>query len=320
VIVSARSLIEGFDVPEADLGIVVASSASPRQRIQSIGRVLRKYRDAGGEQKSSRVCVLYIRDTVDEAIYEREDWDRLIGLDRNRYFAWDPPDLPNEQQGSPRIAIPGEEEIDLATLKPGDRYPGRYQGAEYSVDAHGNVLDSDRHVALNPQGIPDAVIALRGQPGRFRVTPRRRVVLVRVPETETETEAEAEWTTRFATVLKSPFAFAETSVDSPSPGELDVSTLAPGDTYPGPLAPAEEFRFRQRRGGTIARKVRGGELSARGPDAERLTDVLRAFSRTTAPVSRFFVNELGHAFWREHGTARFLAALDHGLEFPETLA
>ena len=44
VIVSARSLIEGFDVPEADLGIIVASSSSPRQRIQSIGRVLRKPR------------------------------------------------------------------------------------------------------------------------------------------------------------------------------------------------------------------------------------------------------------------------------------
>src|SRR5262249_44746003 len=147
--------------------------------------------------------------------------------------------------------------------------------------------DPDCHVALNPQGIPDAVVALRGQPGRFRVTPRRRVVLVRVPE------AEDEWTTRFAAVLANPFVFAETSQDAlDSPAEVDVSALDPGDPYPGPLAPAEEFRFRQRRGGTIARKVRGGELSARGPDAERLTDQLRAFSRTAAPVSRFFVNEL----------------------------
>ena len=53
VVVSARSLIEGFNVPEADLGIIVASSSSARQRIQSIGRVLRRYRDTSGEQKSS---------------------------------------------------------------------------------------------------------------------------------------------------------------------------------------------------------------------------------------------------------------------------
>ena len=51
-----RIISEGFDVPEADLGIIVASSSSPRQRIQSIGRVLRRVRDASGEEKSSRIC------------------------------------------------------------------------------------------------------------------------------------------------------------------------------------------------------------------------------------------------------------------------
>src|SRR5205823_3759588 len=115
VIVSARSLIEGFDVPEADLGIIVASSSSPRQRIQSIGRVLRRVRDASGEEKSSRICVLYMRDTVDETIYEKEDWDRLIGLDRNRYFLWDPPADPVEQPQPPRDAIPPESEIDFSS-------------------------------------------------------------------------------------------------------------------------------------------------------------------------------------------------------------
>lgn len=311
VIVSARSLIEGFDVPEADLGIIVASSTSSRQRIQSIGRVLRKYRSAEGEQKSSRVCVLYVRDTVDEMIYEKEDWNRLIGLDRNRYFHWDPPNDPVEQAGSPRVAIPGEDEIDLSELSVGDVYPGRYKGAEYSVDARGNVLDAERNVALNPQEVPGAVIAVRGQPGRFRVSPRRGALLVRVPEPD------GEWATRFVGRLEQPFVFAETSEDTDRAVELDVSSLAPGDPYVGPLAPAEEFRFRQRGGGTITRKVRGGELAARGPDAERVVAVLRGLSRTDAPVTRFYVNTLGHAFWREEGKARFIAALERRLEFPE---
>src|SRR5205823_6089214 len=69
VIVSARSLIEGFNVPEADLGVIVASSSSTRQRIQSIGRVLRRYQSVSGQEKASRICVLYVRDSVDDRIY-----------------------------------------------------------------------------------------------------------------------------------------------------------------------------------------------------------------------------------------------------------
>ncbi|MBM4023620.1 MAG: DEAD/DEAH box helicase, partial [Planctomycetes bacterium] len=42
VIVSAKSLIEGFNVPAADVGIIAASSGSVRQRIQSLGRMLRR--------------------------------------------------------------------------------------------------------------------------------------------------------------------------------------------------------------------------------------------------------------------------------------
>src|SRR5581483_9522781 len=65
VIISAKSLVEGFNVPSADLGIIVASSGSVRQRIQSLGRMLR--RKAG--TRTARIIVLYIRDTEDEAIY-----------------------------------------------------------------------------------------------------------------------------------------------------------------------------------------------------------------------------------------------------------
>ncbi len=312
VIVSARSLIEGFNVPAADLGIIVASSASPRQRIQSIGRVLRKFSVGEGEEKSSRICVLYVRDTVDETIYEKQDWDRLIGVDRNRYFAWDPPSDPIEQSGSPRAAIPDEEQVDVATLKPGDLYPARYQGAEYSVDTRGNVVDADRHLALNPQGVPELVIDVRGKPGRFRVTPRHHAILVRA------NGEDGEWSTRFAGQLKEPFRFPETPESlTPGTGDLDVAALSPGDDYPGPLTPAEELRFRQRQGGVIARKVRGGETVARGVEAERLLEALRKLTRTESPLTRFYVNELGHAFWREAGRGRFIAALEGDLGFPK---
>lgn len=41
VLVTCRALDEGFDVPETDVGIIAASTATRRQRIQRLGRVLR---------------------------------------------------------------------------------------------------------------------------------------------------------------------------------------------------------------------------------------------------------------------------------------
>lgn len=41
VLVTCRALDEGFNVPETEIGIVAASTATRRQRIQRLGRVLR---------------------------------------------------------------------------------------------------------------------------------------------------------------------------------------------------------------------------------------------------------------------------------------
>lgn len=307
VVVSARSLIEGFNVPEADLGIVVASSSSPRQRIQSIGRVLRRYRDADGDQKTSRVCVLYIRDTVDDAIYDREDWDRLIGLQRNRYFAWDPPRAPVELPGPPRRPPPSEEEVELSDVDFGDVYPGRYDGDEFSTDSQGNVVDADGRIALNPQDIPDRLVKLRGRPGRFKVTPKRSVVLIR-----RQREGD-EWETLFGGVLAEPFDFGAMNR---SGGVVDPSQLGAGDIYVGPLEPAQELRYRQRRGGVIARRIRGGEAYARGRDAERAVESIRELTRLHGPITKVFLNDLGHMFWRDAGTPRFITTVGDDFEFP----
>jgi superfamily II DNA or RNA helicase len=41
VLVTCRALDEGFNVPETEIGIIAASTATRRQRIQRLGRVLR---------------------------------------------------------------------------------------------------------------------------------------------------------------------------------------------------------------------------------------------------------------------------------------
>ena len=307
VIVSARSLIEGFNVPEADLGIIVASSSSPRQRIQSIGRVLRTYRSRTGEEKSSRVYVLYIRDSVDEQIYEKEDWDELVGLDRNRYFRWEPPEDPVELPDQPRSAVPRETDIDLNSLSLGDTYPGRYEGTEFSADSQGNVTDTDGRVAVNPQGIPEVIQRLKGRLGRFRATARSYAILVRV---QTDTDS---WTTLYGGTLSEPFDFG---TESASPANFQVGNLTVGEPYPGPIHPSEEYWFRQRRGGVIGKRIRGGEAFAHGEAADRLVSVLREIRRAQSSVSKIYVNQLNHVFWRENGLPRFIAALESKLEFP----
>ena len=56
-----RILDEGVDVPDADLGIVMASNRSRRQMIQRLGRVLRKRPD-----KIARFVVLYAENSVED--------------------------------------------------------------------------------------------------------------------------------------------------------------------------------------------------------------------------------------------------------------
>ena len=41
VLVTCRALDEGFNVPETELGIIAASTATLRQRIQRLGRIVR---------------------------------------------------------------------------------------------------------------------------------------------------------------------------------------------------------------------------------------------------------------------------------------
>jgi len=308
VVVSARSLIEGFNVPAADLGIIVASTKSTRQRIQSIGRVLRKHLLPGGEEKAARICVLYVRDTVDEFIYEKADWDRLLGVERNLYFVWTPPAEPERQSGPPRAYLQDESEVDVDALQIGDPYPGRYEGIEYTCDTLGNVVDSEGRYARNPQDVCDRVIHAKGEPGRFLVTPRRHLILVLTKDGD-------HWQPRYAGRLAEPFQF-----DPPQVGKLEDAAreLTPGEPYPGPLHGSVELRFRQKRGGVVARRVPGGEEYAVGPAADHLIEVLWTLaSQRGRPIAKFFVNSTtNEAYWIEGGKAFFIARLPEPLMFP----
>ena len=66
VLVSSQVLDEGFDVPEADLAIVVGGTSSARRHVQRIGRVLRP-RDG----KHARIYELVVSETTEVSYVER---------------------------------------------------------------------------------------------------------------------------------------------------------------------------------------------------------------------------------------------------------
>jgi superfamily II DNA or RNA helicase len=190
VIISAKSLVEGFNIPSADLGIIAASSGSVRQRIQSLGRMLR--RKAG--DRSARIIVLYVRDTEDEAIYEKADWETIVGAERNRYFLWNASlGLPwtqglQETSKPPRTYRPPSWEIDVDDLSSGDPYPGHPSGLDLRVDQSGNLrTDDGTLVPVPPQFI--AAIVDRNPHRRARRTPAGHLI-VRVDPKGSD---EADW-------------------------------------------------------------------------------------------------------------------------------
>ena len=60
ILVSCKNLDEGLDVSETDVGIVTSSTGSQRQRVQRLGRVLRK------KQSHVYFYYIYVKDTTEE--------------------------------------------------------------------------------------------------------------------------------------------------------------------------------------------------------------------------------------------------------------
>ena len=324
VVVSARSLIEGFNVPAVDVGIIAASSGSVRQRIQSLGRVLRRHRSRDGEEKSSVVHILYARNTVEDRIYGKIDWDRTTGVQQNLYFEWDPPEEPRRQDGPPRHPLPDETEVDVSELRQGDEYPGRYQGHEYTCDMLGNVRDASGAYASNAGDLSESVRDVKGSAGRFRITPRLGHVLVRVPRND-------DWVTLLAGQRKEALEFGE-ATNAPNSKTVNperwVTLAAPGDEYPFPNIAIDDdtVMYKQKRGGVLSRRVSNGEVFARhgdkaddpakGTAATRLLDAIRELRQGGRMVSKLQINELHHVLFRERGRLILVCVLDANLEFP----
>lgn len=143
VMLSVKALIEGVDVPDADTGIIRVSSGSVRQRIQTLGRILRT---GDNPDRQSELYVLYARDTVDENIFREYDWEEQLGNADVDHLHWEVEDSVLEGElvkgDRPEVqAYTSPSFPDVAELEPGDPYDGPTHGYKISVDAEGRPFE-----------------------------------------------------------------------------------------------------------------------------------------------------------------------------------
>lgn len=92
VLVSARALQQGIDLPALDLLITAASSSSPLQRIQACGRGLRVNRGPRGlrvfDGRVKQIHHFYIGGTTDCRIYQDLGWTHEFGSENVSWLSW----------------------------------------------------------------------------------------------------------------------------------------------------------------------------------------------------------------------------------------
>lgn len=170
VMLSVKALIEGVDVPDADTGIIRVSSGSVRQRIQTLGRILRT---GDNPDEQSQLYVLYARDTVDENIFREYDWDDQLGSAEIEHYHWETNDsvLDGELVLGNRPDVSGFKQPECPEtdeLSPGDSYVGPRQGYKISVNNEGRPFEktgSGRQFIRNDEINDAAAIVYRLKKG-----------------------------------------------------------------------------------------------------------------------------------------------------------
>lgn len=86
ILIACKALDEGIDVPDAGIGIILSGTGMQRQRIQRLGRILRR----SGRKERAVLYYLFVKESTEEKIYfplqreyfQVEDWEYQRGLIR----------------------------------------------------------------------------------------------------------------------------------------------------------------------------------------------------------------------------------------------
>jgi superfamily II DNA or RNA helicase len=128
MMISAQALAQGFDVPGAEVGLIRSSSGNVRQRIQTIGRLIRKKGD-----KTAVIWILFVKRTGEESIFSELDWESELPEGEDVQSYWE-----LSENKSKIVRIGGAEslpvydraleeseieQIDVSGLEIGESYP-----------------------------------------------------------------------------------------------------------------------------------------------------------------------------------------------------
>jgi len=139
VFLSVRMFSEGVDLPDVDLGIIVASSSSVRQKIQTMGRIVRKSKT----KDIARIFNIFIKDTADELIFRKINWDNIVGENRMKTLSWpEKTDIKLDQIKQNKYRSEEEETIRIneGRLQIGDVYTAKLSGKKFSFDSEWNLF------------------------------------------------------------------------------------------------------------------------------------------------------------------------------------
>jgi len=320
VLVSVKSLIEGFNVPAVDVGIIVASSSSVRQRIQSMGRVMRKHMSVDGNAKTSSINVLYIHNTVDDTIYRKLNWDKILGVDSNFYYRWHDNNEIEDVGRPPHLPPLFDTEVDVTNLHEGDTYIGAYEGTEYSVDHAMNVVDLSNIVMSNSSELAQAVLRVKG-PGRFKITKSKNCAIVLLPDSEKK------WIVKFVKQLEKPLMPIQEIEMSKANLQEWINQAKPGDIFPEvKLEILNEYSFKLKRGGVIVKKVTNGAVFARtdsamnkqmGLDATKTIGSILTLKKSGLSVSKLIQTTNNLIISQIGGRNYYICKIEEGFEFKQ---
>jgi hypothetical protein len=123
--------------------------------------------------------------------------------------------------------------------------------------------------------------------------------------------------------LAEPFVVAdEVEASGAQNPTIDQATLAAGAEYLGPTdRQGGTFRLSKRGQGAIERTVSGGreiaDADGGSQQAANARRTLESWQAVGMPVSRFYVNSLGHAWYEAEGGRRYLADVPGGYKWPD---
>jgi hypothetical protein len=187
----------------------------------------------------------------------------------------------------------------MSALAVGDEYPGDYEGQEFTADAQGNIKDHQGDVFGPSQGVPDIVQRLRGSHGRFRVTPKKRAVLVPVEGRGI----------LFGGLIEHPLEKSAAGAKKTDGLELMVKTRADG----------YRIAMKNKMGEAYAKRTDTATDANKGRDAEALALRIRELETELGrPIRKIHLSTGNQVTVMAEGRTIEVLALRHGLEFPET--